>query len=96
MAKPVRLESTTAASKAAIPSDAWRRPRAAAFLGIAVRTLDRLVDQGRVPCIVYPAVRVKKDGRKDARPMIAFDPDDLARYRASYKVGGFVADAADA
>lgn len=62
-------------------SDAWDLRRAALFLGLSPRTLERYVARRMVPCIVY------ESARGEGKPMIAFDPDELAAWRERRKVG---------
>ena len=64
-----------------IPPDGWKLPRAAAFLGLSTRTLERYVARRMVPCIVY------ESARGEGKPMIAFDPSELAAWRDKRKVG---------
>lgn len=86
MSEPAELPPKVTPSHGAIRPDAWKMPRAAAFLGISVRTLERLVGARKVPCIEYPPVRLTEGGR-GVRPIIVFDPDDLAAYRDKHRVG---------
>jgi len=65
--------------------DAWRLKRAAEFLGLSPRTLERYVTRRLVPCIVYESAR--SAGTRDARPIVAFDPVELAAWRESHKIG---------
>lgn len=67
-------------------ADAWDLARGASFLGVSTRTLERWVARRVVPCIVYPAARVE-EGKKGTKPIIAFDPDELAAWRDQQKVG---------
>lgn len=57
-----------------IPPDAWKLERAATLLGVSSRTLKRYVQKRTVPCIIYESTT---DGDK---PMIRFDPRDLAAW----------------
>jgi len=58
--------------------DTRRKQRAAQFLGMSVRTLDRYVTERKIPCIIY---------ENGERPMIVFDPADLAAWRDQRKLG---------
>lgn len=75
----------TAHELASHDPDAWDIRRAALFFGVSPRTLERWVARRVVPCIVYPPARVE-DG-KGTKPIIAFDPDELAAWRDHHKVG---------
>ncbi|HEX5178197.1 MAG TPA: hypothetical protein VFW04_02600 [Gemmatimonadaceae bacterium] len=76
----------TAHEPASNGPDAWDLPRAASFFGVSPRTLERWVARRVVPCIVYPPARVE-EGTKGTKPIIAFDPDELAAWRDHHKVG---------
>lgn len=65
-----------------IPPDAWDLKRAALFLGISPKTLQRYVAKRAVPCILFPSARTDSD-----RPIIVFDPAELAAWRDAHKVG---------
>jgi len=67
-------------------ANAWALGRAALFLGVSPRTLERWVARRVVPCIVYPPARVE-NGKQGTKPIIAFDPDELAAWRDQQKVG---------
>lgn len=67
-------------------ADAWDIGRAAAFLGVSGRTVERWVARRVVPCIVYPPARVE-EGKKGKKPIIVFDPAELAAWRDQQKVG---------
>ena len=67
-------------------ADAWNLERAARFFGVSQRTLERWVGRRVVPCIVYPPARVE-EGTKGTKPIIAFDPGELAAWRDQQKVG---------
>jgi len=69
-----------------VPPDAWSLQRAALFLGVSPRTLERYVARRMVPCIVYPPARVAP-GMRGSKAMIVFDPAELAAWRDSRKVG---------
>lgn len=102
------------------PADGWKLPRAAQFLGLSPRTLERYVARRMVPCIIYPPARVDEadaagadavgadaagasgaatveastrgEGKprkteKGMKPIVVFDPDELAAWRAKHKVG---------
>jgi len=45
---------------------------------MSVRTLDRYVTERKIPCIIY---------ENGERPMIVFDPADLAAWRDQRKLG---------
>jgi len=64
------------------PADAWDAKRAALFLGLSVKTLQRYVAKRAVPCILFPSARTDSD-----RPIIVFDPVELAAWRDEHKVG---------
>jgi len=64
------------------PADAWDAKRAALFLGLSVKTLQRYVAKRAVPCILFPSARTDSD-----RPIIVFDPIELAAWRDEHKVG---------
>ena len=83
-----RLETASAenGAEAHVPPDAWSLRRTALFLGVSPRTLERWVARRMIPCIVYPAARVE-EGTKGTKPIIAFDPDELAAWRDQQKVG---------
>lgn len=74
-----------AAANGGPPPDAWDLKRAAAFLGLSPRTLERYVARRMVPVIVYPPARVEP-GKKGSKPMLAFDPTELAAWRDRHKV----------
>lgn len=69
-------------------TDAWDLKRAATFLGVSPRTLERYVARRMVPVIVLPAARVEGErGARGTRPIITFDPAALAEWRGQYAVG---------
>lgn len=72
-----------------VPPDAWDLPRAARFLGVSERTLSRWASERRVPgLIVYdPPKPDAKRGTKGSKPMLAFDPAELARWRRQFTIG---------
>lgn len=74
-----------------LPPDAWRAPRAAAFLGVSEKTIERWAAKRIIPgMIVYPPAREDEatpGGKKGTKPIIAFDPVALARFRASFTLG---------
>jgi len=74
--------SLAAIAMDAVMQDAWDLKRAALFLGLSPRTLERYVARRMIPCILYPSAT-----KDDARPRIAFDPDELAAWRDQRKVG---------
>ena len=79
---PTAPEPSPAAAPLAreIPPDAWDLARAARFLGMSTRTLERYVAKRRVPCIVY------ESPTEGDRPLIRFNPRELAAWRQEREV----------
>lgn len=63
-------------------NNAWDLKRAAEFLGVSPRTLERYVDQRIVPGLI-----VLPPARGGARSMLRFDPVILAKWRAEKTIG---------
>ena len=70
------------ATEKELPPDGWKLDRAAEFLGISPRTLERYVARRMVPCIIYESAR-----GESGKPIIVFDPLELAAWRDEHKVG---------
>jgi hypothetical protein len=84
-ARALRIEQdqTDVPADIVVPPDAWRVPRAALFLGVSDKTVERWVAQRMIPgTIVYPPGR-----GEGSKPIIAFDPVGLAQFRATYTHG---------
>lgn len=78
----VKQERKKAATEKELPPDGWKLERAAEFLGISTRTLERYVARRMVPCIIYESAR-----GESGKPIVVFDPWELAAWRDEHKVG---------
>ena len=65
--------------------DAWDLKRAAQFLGVSPRTLERWVAKRLVGGLIVYTEPARGAGEKT---IIAFDPDELAAWREKHMVGG--------